>query len=129
MKEIKSLNPVVESNIAKDDERELGKLKVQPLSGAKSYDATSGAVVVPLTENYSGYTTNSTAAIAASLADGEEGQEKIIKLESFDTNNLVVTPANFNNGSTLTFDATGEIAILKFVNGGWEVIYTTATVA
>jgi hypothetical protein len=63
------------------------------------------------------------------LADGVVGQEKIIKLDTLDTNNMVVTPANFNNGSTITFDASGEIAILRFIGSGWEVIYTNATVA
>lgn len=97
--------------------------------GATSNEATSGDVVIPITELYSDYTTNATAAIAATLADGVVGQEKWIKLKTKVTNNLVVTPANFNNGTTLTFDATGEIAHLIFVGTGWEVLYTTATVA
>jgi len=97
--------------------------------GATSNAATSGVVVVPITEEYSGYTSNATAAIAATLADGVVGQTKIIKLELKATNNMVVTPANFNNGTTITFDASLEVAILKFVGTGWEVIYTNATVA
>jgi uncharacterized protein (DUF697 family) len=96
---------------------------------AVSNAATSGAVAIPITGPYQGYTTNATAAIAATLADGEVGQEIWIKLETLDTNNMVVTPANFNNGTTLTFDATGEVAHLMFVGTGWEVLYTTATVA
>lgn len=96
---------------------------------ATSNAATSGAVAIPITASYQGYTTNDTAAIAATLADGSAGQEMWIKLETKDTNNMVLTPANFNNGATLTFDATGEIAHLKFVGTGWEVLYTTATVA
>jgi len=88
--------------------------------------ATSGVVVVPLTEEYSGYTTNATAAIAATLADGVDGQTKIIKLELKTTSNMVVT---FNTDETLTFDATAECAILRFVADKWQVITTTATLA
>jgi hypothetical protein len=102
---------------------------VKSVSGATSNAATSGAVAIPLTKTYQGYTTNTTADIAATLADGIDGQEIWIKLETKDTSDMVLTPANFNNGSTLTFDATGEIAHLKFVGTGWEVLYTTATVA
>lgn len=98
------------------------------MSGAE-VAATSGAVVVPITNVYSGYTTNSTAAIAASLADGAVGQIKIVKLTTKDTNNMVLTPANLTGGTTITFDATGEVAILMFIGTAWTVIYTNATVA
>ena len=91
--------------------------------------ATSGALAVPITTLYDGYTTNSSAAIAATLADGSVGQMKIIKLETKATNDMVVTPANLNNGSTLTFNATGEIAILVFIGTGWEIVYNTSTLA
>lgn len=99
------------------------------LQGAVAVAATSGAVAVPVTNLYSSYTTNSSADIAATLADGVVGQMKIIKLDVFDTSDLVVTPANLNNGATLTFDATGEIAILLFVGTGWEIVYNTSTLA
>ena len=106
-----------------------GVLEAVVTQGATSNSATSGAVAIPITELYSDYTTNATAAIAATIADGVVGQEKWIKLKLKATNNLVVTPAHFNNGTTLTFDATGEVAHLIFVGTGWEVLYTTATVA
>ena len=99
------------------------------LQGAVAVAATSGAVAVPVTNLYSSYTTNSSANIAATLADGVAGQMKIIKLDVFDTSDLVVTPTNLNNGATLTFDATGEIAILLFVGTGWEIVYNTSTLA
>lgn len=98
------------------------------IQGGAAVAASSGAVVVPITTLYSGYTTNDTGAIAATLADGEVGQMKIIKLETLDTSSMVLTPANFNNGTTLTFDATGEISVLVFVGTGWEIIYNTATI-
>ncbi len=97
--------------------------------GAEANAATSGAVVVPVTSLMSSYITNSTGAIAATLADGGNGQMKIIKLKTKATSNMVVTPANFTDGSTITFDATAEVAVLVFVDDGWQVVYTNATVA
>lgn len=91
--------------------------------------ATHGATVVPLTTVYDGYTTDATSAIAATLADGTHGQLKVIKLTLKDTNNMVVTPANLAGGTTLTFDATGEYALLMFVGTAWVVIATNATLA
>lgn len=106
-----------------------GNLTGLAFQGAAQVAATSGAVVVPVTNLFSGYTTNATAAIAATLADGLfPGQLKIIKLTTKNTNNLVVTPANFGDGTTLTFDATGEIAVLVWDGADWRVVYTTATV-
>lgn len=97
--------------------------------GAESNAATSGAVIIPITTLMSSYVSNATAAIAATLADGADGQMKVIKLTTKDTNNMVVTPANFTDGTTITFDATAEVAVLVFVDDGWEVVYTNATVA
>lgn len=108
---------------------EVTSEQLTKMVGATSNAATNGALATPITEIYSGYTTNGTAAIAASLADGVDSQIKVIKLETFDTNNLVVTPANLTEGSTLTFDATGEIAILMFVGTSWQILYNTSTLA
>lgn len=97
--------------------------------GANNNAATSGSVIIPITELYSGYTTNATDAITATLADGKAGQIKIIKLVTKDTNNMVITPANFSDGTTIMFDATGEVAILVFDSTNWQNLYTNATIA
>jgi len=96
--------------------------------GGTANTASSGAVAIPIEELYSGYITNNTAALNASLADGKAGQLKIIKLITRDTNNLVVTPTNFGDGSTITFDTTGEVAVLVFDGSTWQEVYTDATV-
>lgn len=96
------------------------------LQGADVVAATSGVVVVPVTTLFSSYTTNATAAIAATLADGVAGQMKIILLTTKVTSDMVVT---FNSTETLTFDTTGDVAILVFNGTDWVVIYTTATLA
>jgi len=102
--------------------------QLNALLSSASNAATSGDVTIPLTTVYDGYTTNDTADIDASLADGFNGQVKIIKLETKDTNDLVLTPANFADGATITFDASGEVAVLVFIDDSWQSIYTDATV-
>lgn len=105
--------------------------QLNALFSSASNAATNGAVDVPLTTVYDGYTTEDAGDgdIAASLADGFNGQIKIIKLETKATNDVVITPDNFADGATITLDATGEIAVLMFVGDSWQEIYTTGTVA
>jgi len=98
------------------------------LQGGAAVAATSGAVVIPITNLFSSYTTNATANIAATLADGVAGQMKIIKLTTKDTNDMVITPANLSGGSTVTLDATGDSVILIFSGTEWHIIYTNGAV-
>lgn len=71
-----------------------------------------------------------TGHAAVTLADGKEGQIKVLKLVTRGgSNNAVVTPANFADGTTITFDAANEVAILYFDGDDWQVAYTNATVA
>jgi len=97
--------------------------------GATENAVDNGAWAIPITKGYQGFTTEAAGALNATLADGAVGQRIWLALTLKTTNNCVVTPANFNNGSTLTFDATGEYAELMFVGAGWEVLHTTATIA
>lgn len=67
---------------------------------------------------------------AFTLADGTNGQMKVIVLASrASTGNAVITPANLANGTTITLDAAGESAILVFAYAAWHVIGGTNTVA
>ena len=97
--------------------------------GATENAAANGAWAIPITKGYQGFTTNATGALAATLADGAVGQRIWLVLTLKDTNNCVVTPANLNSGTTITFDTTGDYAELMFVGTGWEVLHATATVA
>jgi len=98
--------------------------------GATDHNATSGNVVLELTSLYEGFTTNNAAPINATLADGLQGQLKIIRLNTFHTSNLIVTPANTNGGySNITMTASGNYAILIFVGTGWTVVDAYATLA
>lgn len=69
------------------------------------------------------------AAIACTLANGNQGQIKIIIFYG-DDGDAVVTPANFFNGTTITFDDEGDMWMGIFWAGNWYSLGTpTATVA
>ena len=72
--------------------------------------------------------------MAMTLADSGVGPGDTIRLELVKqddpTYTAVVTPATFADGTTLTFDAVGEYAVLIWVAAtGWTVKVATATVA
>ena len=62
-------------------------------------------------------------ATHVSLADGVEGQLKIIihKVRA-GSNDLVITPANFAPGSTLTSDSANRAVQLLFDGSNWQVV-------
>lgn len=65
---------------------------------------------------------NTTAgAHAGALADGTNGQIKIITMIA-DGGNSVVTPANANGFSTVTFADVGDTATLIFTGNKWNII-------
>ena len=66
---------------------------------------------------------NATSAThAGALADGSDGQIKIVvNISTGGTNNVVITPANFSNTS-FTLNAPGESAICLFKNSKWYII-------
>jgi len=66
-------------------------------------------------------TVASSGAIALTLADGAIGQIKIIVFIT-DGGDATLTPANMNDGTTLTFADAGDAAILMFLSSGWAVI-------
>lgn len=88
--------------------------------------ATSGAI--SLLNNIVYF--DSTAGVStASLADGAAGQRMTLKM-LVDGGDQVVTPANFLDGTTITFDDAGDSCELLFDGTNWGVIGTpTATVA
>lgn len=87
----------------------------------------SGAISVetPLTMIQ---TDTAAAAIACTLANGYNGQMKIIVFYG-DDGDAVVTPANFFNGTTITLDDEGDMWMGVFWAGNWYSVGTpTATV-
>jgi hypothetical protein len=67
-------------------------------------------------------------ATAFSLPNGSAGQMKVIKYnDGTQTTAAVVTPANLIGGSTLTFDAKAEAAILISDGSSWHIVYNSST--
>ena len=89
---------------------------------------TTDPITIDITKSYQGYTIGADD-VAATLADGVSGQRIIINLYATSGGNLVVTPANLYNGTTLTFDAVGEACELIFVDDEWIMISGNCTIA
>ena len=58
---------------------------------------------------------------AFSLADGVEGQLKILSMKT-DGGTGIVTPANFVNGTNITFDDVQDTIVLMYQSTGWVVL-------
>jgi hypothetical protein len=84
----------------------------------------TGAGVVDITSAITHLVTN--GANALTLADGVEGQLKFIVMKT-DGGDGTLTPANFANGTTLTFNDVGDSIQLMFTNGSWHWMGGTAT--
>ena len=67
---------------------------------------------------------NATSAThAGALADGADGQIKIIlNTSTGGTNNVVITPTSLRGYTTITLNAPGESVICLFKNSNWNVI-------
>jgi len=91
----------------------------------------SGPLVVTSAQSLSGpgainitdYTTKitTTGADALTLADGEEGQNKVITMIA-DGGDGTLTPSNLSGGTTITFGDVGDTVHLLFTNGSWVVL-------
>ena len=55
------------------------------------------------------------------LADGTEGQIKIISMK-VDGGNATVTPDNFVNGTSILFNATNDTITLLYQSTGWVIL-------
>ena len=88
----------------------------------------SGAGAISLDTSITWLVTTAGAA-AVTLADGEEGQVKILIMKTDGTGDATVTPTNLGNGATITFDDAGDCAMLVFTNSNWYMFGGTATLA
>jgi len=90
----------------------------------------TATAAIALTYDIIYFDTTSTAAQANTLADGVAGQRMAMKMLVDGTADAVVTPDNFLDGTTITFDDAGDSCELLFDGTNWGVIGTpTATVA
>jgi hypothetical protein len=96
--------------------------------GANQALAAAGAVsiVTPTTT----LAVTGTGDTAFTLADGVNGQVKVVKLISKGSSgNAVLTPTNFLDGSTITFDTVLDSIVLVFndTTGEWMVAANSGT--
>tara|TARA_B100000085_G_scaffold145220_1_gene132087 strand:- start:510 stop:2207 length:1698 start_codon:yes stop_codon:yes gene_type:complete len=87
---------------------------VQTLTGSGSTE------VINLTDTVTLLVTTG-GSQAFSLADGVEGQIKIISMKT-DGGSGIVTPANFVNGTNITFDDVQDTIVLMYQSTGWVVL-------
>lgn len=67
------------------------------------------------------YFDSTAAAMAMTLADGVEGQKKLLQFNT-DGGNVTVTPANFANGTAIVFTDALDYVELLFTDGAWVII-------
>ena len=85
--------------------------------------ATGSKTVIPLTTPVSHLTADGTTNCHFSLADGTEGQVKILVAKSVPNSGTpTVTPTNYDPGTTIVFNAVGESVTLLFTNARWQAI-------
>jgi dihydrodipicolinate reductase len=96
------------------------------LAFAQAEQTLTGAGAANITSAVTAFVTNTdnSNANAVTLANGTTGQIKILytKTEASSGQTSVVTPANFANGTTLTFDAVGDAAIMYFNGTNWVLV-------
>lgn len=69
-----------------------------------------------------------TQACAGALADAvRTGQLKIIKCVVYAVGSYVLTPTNFADGSTITFDTVDDVIILAFDGTTWRTVINSGT--
>jgi len=99
------------------------------LFGATADSAAHGAVAIDITEMVTLVSSDGDSDQDATLADGGDGQLKIIKMEADGGNDFVLTPANFRDGSTIKLSSANEVMVLAFCDSTWNLVYTDGTVA
>ena len=83
----------------------------------------AGAVSITTTVT----TVASSGVIALTIADGTQGQIKVIVFIT-DGGTATLTPATMNDGTTLAFADVGDSAILMWIGAsGWQVISMAGT--
>lgn len=109
---------------------EIDRLIVDSLEGSvETLTTATGAISLDTLVTICN-TVTGTGATALTLADGRSGQLKLLIMTARNsTNNAVITPANWSNHTTLTFDAAKEFWLGIFLLGEWYTILTTGTAA
>ena len=88
--------------------------------GVQTLTGSGSTGVINLTDTVTLLVTTGSSQ-AFSLADGVEGQLKIISMKT-DGGSGIVTPANFLNGTTITFDDVEDTVTLLYQTTGWVAL-------
>jgi len=88
--------------------------------GVQTLTGSGSTGVVNLTDTVTLLVTTG-GSQAFSLADGTEGQLKIISMKT-DGGSGIVTPANFVNGTRITFDDVEDTVTLLYQSTGWVAL-------
>lgn len=97
---------------------------VNALNGSKETLDASGAVALSTTI---AYLDGTSSVVSATLADGFDGQE--ISFKAIDVSNAVtLVPANFRDGTTITFPAVNQYIRLVFDGEVWNNFGGNATI-
>ena len=85
--------------------------------------ALSGAGAVNITQLTTKFTSTATGN-ALTLADGAEGQIKVIVYvaEAAGADTGILTPTNLGAGTTITFNAVGDACILQYLGTDWWAV-------
>ena len=124
--------PATDASIARIDAAQTFT-GTQTFAGAVvgSVQALSGPGAVNVTTVTTAFTSTGTGD-ALTLADGVAGQLKAVVYvaETAGADTGVLTPTNFGNGTTITFNAVGESVLLQFLGTDWWIVSNNgATVA
>lgn len=65
---------------------------------------------------------DTSTSVSVALADGTEGQSKIITVKETLAGNVTVTPTNGAGFTSITFTAQGDTASLIFIGGKWNIV-------
>lgn len=65
---------------------------------------------------------DATTTASQTLADGENGDVKIVVATQSPAATVVVAPTNANGFSTISFTDAGDSATMLFVNGAWNIV-------
>ena len=90
------------------------------INGVQTLTGSGSTGVINLTDTVTLLVTTG-GSQAFSLADGVEGQIKIISMKT-DGGSGIVTPANFLNGTTITFDDVEDTVTLLYQTTGWVAL-------
>ena len=96
----------------------LGNFFKTPYVGTA--EAVSGAGAANLTTSITNCTSTGAAQVVT-LADGVQGQVKIVS-HIGDGGDVRVTPTNLDGGTYVTLDAVGDTVVFLFNDSAWQII-------